>query len=104
VAVSGPLRKTFTYHVPTDMRQLLPGQRVLVEFGRSRTVGFYLGEPVSAEILRTKPILSVLDPDSFFSRELFDLCLWVADYYFANPADCLLCALPTALKSRRPLV
>ena len=101
VAVSGPFRKIFTYHVPDSLGPLQLGQRLLVEFGRARTVGFYLGEPTSAPEVNTKPIISVLDPAGFYPRELFDLCLWISDYYFANPADCLLCALPPPLKARR---
>ena len=103
VAVSGPLRRTFTYQATEALGALYPGQRLLVEFGRARTVGFYLGETSSEPAVKTKPILEVLDPETFFPRELFDLCMWMSDYYFANPADCLLSALPPSLKTRRPL-
>jgi len=89
--------------VPDDLGPLQPGQRLLVELGRARTVGFYLGEPASAPAVKTKPIINVLDPASFYPRELFDLCLWISEYYFANPADCLLCALPPSLKALRPV-
>jgi len=102
IAVSGPLRRFFTYHLPQDIDRLEPGQRVLVEFGHRRTLGFYLGEPESAPPVRTKPILKTLDPITHFPRELFNLCLWIADYYFANPADCLACALPAVLKTKKP--
>jgi len=101
VAVGGPARRTFTYHLPVDLGGLAPGQRVLVEFGRSRTVGFYLGPARRAPGVKTKPILAALDASTFFSPELFELCRWMADYYFANPADCLTSALPPALKRRR---
>ncbi|MEW5797152.1 MAG: primosomal protein N' [Candidatus Zixiibacteriota bacterium] len=103
VAVSGPLRRTFTYHLPDGIGTLEPGQRVLVEFGRRRQVGFYLGDTEPAPALATKPVLRLLDPVSLIPRELCELCLWMADYYFANPADCLACALPPSLKSNRPL-
>jgi primosomal protein N' (replication factor Y) len=42
-----------------------------------------------------------LDGQSYFSSDLFRLCLWIADYYFANPADCLIAALPGMFKSAR---
>ena len=103
VSVAGPLRRTFTYRLPDEMGTLDPGQRLLVEFGRRRTVGFFLRETSTAPNVPTKPIIRVLDPTSHFAPELFDLCLWMADYYFANPADCLVCALPPSLKSNRPL-
>ena len=101
VALSGPLRRTFTYHLPDDIASLSPGQRVLVEFGRSRSLGFYLGAVPAPEVT-TKPVLRPLDDTTLFPRDLFDLCCWMADYYFANPADCFASALPPALKSRKP--
>ena len=101
VAVSGPLRRAFTYHLPESIGHIACGQRVLVEFGHSRTVGFYIGSPGSLPAVRTKPILRLLDSNSYFPRDLFELCLWMADYYFANPADCLAAALPRVLKTRR---
>jgi len=101
VAVTGPFRRTFTYHLTEGMDTPQPGQRVLVEFGRSRTVGFYLNEPTSVPSMATKPIVKTLDDTSYFPADLFSLCLWMADYYFANPADCLASALPPLLKTRR---
>ncbi|MCP4684095.1 MAG: primosomal protein N' [bacterium] len=101
VAVTGPFRRTFTYHLPEDLDVPALGQRVLVEFGRSRTVGFYLGEPSAQPGMTTKPIVKALDDTSFFPTDLYRLCLWMADYYFANPADCLASALPPLLKTRR---
>ena len=101
VAVTGPFHRTFTYHLTPDTPPLAPGQRVLVEFGRSRTVGFFVGTPVSPPGVATKPVLKVLDDVSYFPEDLFALCLWMADYYFANPADCLTSALPPILKTRR---
>ncbi|MBU0984415.1 MAG: primosomal protein N' [candidate division Zixibacteria bacterium] len=103
VAVQGPFRRTFAYHLPPDIASLQPGQRVLVGFGRTRTVGFYLGPQETDPGVDTKPIVRALDPTSFFSDDLFRLCLWLADYYFANPADCLATALPSILKTRRPV-
>ena len=101
VAVTGPFRRTFTYHLSEGLDQPQPGQRVLVEFGRSRTVGFYLGPSASPPGVTTKPILKTLDDVTYFPADLFSLCLWMADYYFANPADCLVSALPPILKTRR---
>ncbi len=83
------------------MASLSPGQRVLVEFGRSRTVGFYLATARPDPRIVTKPVIQALDTISFFPPDLFQLCCWIADYYFANPADCLAAALPPMLKTRR---
>lgn len=101
VAVTGPFRHTFTYHLDDGVPEPQRGQRVLVEFGRSRTVGFYLGVAGAPPKVDTKPILRLLDESSFFPGDLFSLCLWMADYYYANPAECLAPALPPVLKTRR---
>ncbi|MDD3731373.1 MAG: primosomal protein N' [candidate division Zixibacteria bacterium] len=99
VAVSGPLIKTFTYELPDNSPGLALGQRVLVPFGRSKKVGFYLGEARTSEGMQIKKIIKVLDEVSYFPEELFRLCRWLADYYFANPADCLSAALPPVMKT-----
>ncbi|MEW6412461.1 MAG: primosomal protein N' [Candidatus Zixiibacteriota bacterium] len=101
VAVSGPLKKSFLYRVPDNFAGLSGGQRLLVPFGRSRKLGFFLQytEPVGG--IDTKDIIRTLDSESYFSGELFDFCLWMADYYFANPADCLSAALPSVYKKAR---
>ncbi len=101
MAVTGPFQKAFTYHLPDQQVEIAPGTRVLVEFGRSRAVGFYLGELRVKPDFKTKPILRILDTSSYFPPDLFDLCLWMADYYYSNPADCLAAALPSVLRTRR---
>ncbi len=98
VAVSGPPRRTFTYSLPSAVGKLLPGHRVLVPFGRSRKIGFFLKETVPPADIHIKDIIRATDIESRFSDELFRFCLWMADYYFANPADCLTAALPPAFK------
>lgn len=101
VAVSGPFRRTFTYRAAPDC-PLVPGQRVLVPFGRKKTVGFYLGEGAPPpEAVTIKTLTALIDDEPLLPAELVKLLLWMADYYFANPADCLASALPAQLRSAR---
>ncbi|MDX9856597.1 MAG: primosomal protein N' [candidate division Zixibacteria bacterium] len=102
IAVSGPLRRTFTYAAPESLEPLAPGQRVLVPFGRSTAVGYYLepADPVDFEVRR---IRAVVDHETLIPPELVRLCQWMADYYFANPADCLALTLPPQLRTKRPV-
>lgn len=100
VAVNGPLKRTFTYKKPPGIGALSPGQRLLVPFGRVKKVGFYLGSATPPKHVTIKSIDRLLDQKSYFPAELFKLCLWIADYYFANPADCLTAALPPLFKKR----
>lgn len=99
VALSGPRKRAFTYHLPDASVILRPGQRLLVPFGKRSRIGYFLEETDKPARFATRPITGSLDNGSLFSPELFSLCLWVADYYFANPADCLAAALPSSLKS-----
>ena len=101
IAVAGPLCRTFTYRIPIDIDSLTLGQRVLVPFGRTRQIGFHLGSGRSQPGLRLKEIIRPLDSISYFNNELFRFCTWVADYYLANPADCLAAALPGVFKGAR---
>lgn len=98
ITLNGPLKKTFTYKLPEDFENLEPGQRVLVPFGARTKIGFYLepSEPIKGVTI--KNIIRAVDNQSLFSAELFKFCLWLSDYYFANPADCLLASLPAVYK------
>ena len=101
IAISGPLKQNFTYRLPDGLDELQLGQRVVVPFGRTRKLGFYLGPQAAAGDFEIKPIDKVLDSISYFNPELLSFCTWLADYYFANPADTLAAALPAPLRSRR---
>ncbi len=98
IAVSGPVRRTFTYRMPPAIRELIPGQRVLVPFGKIRKVGYYVGPAERPDQVSAKDVIKQIDESSLFPPELFRLCQWMAEYYFGNVADCLMAALPPALK------
>ncbi len=99
VAVAGPLRRSFVYRVPPAITSLHPGQRVVVPFGSTRKMGFYLGPSHPRPGVQIKELIELIDEESYFPGELFEFCRWLATYYFANPADCLGAALPPLLKS-----
>jgi len=101
IAIAGPLKKTFTYSLPQSLDALTPGQRVLAPFGRERKIGYFLGNARPAPGMNIKAIIKPLEEHSFFPSELFRLCRWMADYYFANPADVLASALPPRLKKKQ---
>lgn len=102
VAVSGPARKVFTYHTDSDtLAALSPGAIVSVPFGRKRVRGFFLGETghTGAPHFQTKALGSILEAAPPYSKNKFEFYLWLAEYYFANPADVLsLAAAPGSAK------
>lgn len=100
VAISGAFCRTFTYLAPDELGPLTPGQRVLAPFGRRSQVGFYLGPAEPPSGVRIKAINKVFDAVSLIPADLFKLSEWIAQYYVANPADCLALALPAPVRSR----
>ncbi len=101
VAVAGPPRKTFIYRVPPSIEHLQPGQRSIVPLGTTKKIGFYLGPAQRETRIQIKDVIRVVDEHTLFPPELFEFCRWMADYYFANPADCLAAALPPMVKAAK---
>lgn len=111
VAVPVPLRQTFTYTVPHDLRDdARVGCRVLVPFGRRVLTGVIVAEGAEADIygedgkrLRLKAIKDVLDGEPALPSDLVKLTGWIADYYRCGWGEVTRAALPTGtdLSSRQ---
>lgn len=106
VAIDTPLRRVFDYRVPQDLHPVLPGQRVLVPFGRRRVVGIVTEcrdhSAVSPDKLRS--VSALIDRESAFGTELFGLLIWAADYYRHPIGEVMMTALPAALRASTPLL
>jgi primosomal protein N' (replication factor Y) (superfamily II helicase) len=104
VALPLPLRQTFTYLVPEEMRAAaLPGARVLVPFGRRDHIG-WIASVAAAEVEAEqgdagslRALHAVLDAEPTAPAELLSLSRWVADYYLASLGQVLRTALPSVL-------
>ena len=102
VAVPLPIRKTFVYEVPREMRSAaLPGKGVLVPFGQRFLSGFLLGPakeiPPGKKIL---PIRQVLDDEASISKEFLTFMEWVANYYIQPIGEVIKAAFPTGTRLR----
>ncbi|MGO9764802.1 MAG: primosomal protein N' [Myxococcaceae bacterium] len=98
VAVGRPVAGPFTYLVPEGTPgPLLPGQRLLVPFGRGRALGFYLGpaEPPPEAVL--KPIAQVLEAEPALPPDVFRLIAFAAAHYRYPLGEALRGALPPGL-------
>ncbi len=112
VALTVPLRTTFTYAVPAALEDVVaPGCRVAVPFRNRAMVGVVLAlsdappEFAKGEAGRVKEIAHVLDPVPALTESLLDLGRWVGSYYLAPPGDVFRAMLPplTELKAERVL-
>lgn len=114
VAVGRPVRGEFTYTVPEALEgQLRVGQRVLVPFGKSPTLAFYLGdaESPSAELeKKLKPIVRVLEEEPALTEDVLSLLRFAAEHYRYPLGEAIRSALPPGLslaqdeKPARPTV
>ena len=107
VALPVPLRTTFTYAVPEELRsQMQIGCRVLVPFRKISMVG------VITQLVDTAPantkvreIIKVMDLLPALTPKLIDLGNWIAGYYLAPIGEVFRGMLPpvTELTSRREI-
>ena len=96
-----PLRRLFTYRVPSDiLEEIAPGKRVVVQFGARR---FY--SAIVKEVHTTKPegyevkeIISVLDDKPAVNAIQLKFWDWIASYYMCSLGEVMKAALPAGLK------
>ena len=108
VALPVPLRTTFTYAVPEQLRGTLQlGSRVLVPFRKKSLVGVVVelveAAPADAKIREVARVLGLVPA---LTPKLLELANWIAGYYLAPIGEVFRAMLPplTELKSRRQVV
>lgn len=109
IALSAPVYGLFDYLPPphVEAATLLPGQRLLVPFGRTERCGVLveLSDQASVARHRLRAAHRLLDEAPLISREHLGFLRWVADYYHHPAGEVLLSALPVRLrKGKAPLV
>jgi primosomal protein N' (replication factor Y) len=101
VAVTLPLRGTFTYRDPRPAAPPAPvGTQVVVPFGARTVTGFVVGHAASAPAgTEVRDIEEVVRGEPAFDEAMVSFCRWVADYYYAPLGEVLRAALPQGEKS-----
>jgi len=96
--------RPYTYLVPPALADLVPGEAVLVGFGRRQALGIVLAE--AAELpTAAKPIVDRVRADGPLLPPLtLRLASWIAEHYLAPPALVLRAMLPPGLLERLDLV
>lgn len=98
VAVPVPLRRCFDYIAPPD---ILPGCRVYIPFGNRKLVGIAVDyQPATVAIRQLKSVISVIDSLPVFSKSMFELVFWAAQYYHHPIGEAFATALPVALRNQ----
>jgi primosomal protein N' (replication factor Y) len=108
VALPVPLRTTFTYAVPEELRaQVQIGRRVLVPFRKKSLVGVVTDLGGSApDGAKIRDISKVLDLVPALTPKLIELGRWIAGYYLAPVGEVFRGMLPpvTEFASRREVI
>lgn len=104
VALPVPLPTLFDY-LPPASGEAVAGSRVLVPFGRGKTVGVVVEAEVPASVgsTRLKRVLRVLDDAPLLDAELMQTLAWAADYWLGAPGEAYANALPLLLREDKPL-
>jgi len=105
VDAAGGRADTYTYRVPAGLSDLVPGEAVLVDFGRRQALGIVLGETDRAPAATPRPIVDRVRADGPLLAPLgLELARWVAAHYLAPPALVVRAMLPPGLLERLELV
>ena len=97
--------RTYTYRVPDRLADLVPGEAVLVEFGRRQALGVILAETAMAPAAEPKAIVDRVRADGpLLPPPSLRLARSIADHYLAPPALVVRAMLPPGLLERLELV
>ena len=95
----------FTYRVPARLEPLLPGEAILVEFGRRQALGIVLGDSTDGDGFVAKPVVDRVRADGpLLPPTSIALAQVIAATYLAPPALVLRAMLPPGLLERLELV
>jgi primosomal protein N' (replication factor Y) len=104
LALPLPLRQTFTYRLPENIRENVKiGSRLLVPFGKRNLTGYTvelheeLDEALEIEESQIKNAIELLDEEPLLTDEILRLTNWTADYYAASWGEVLKASLPAGV-------
>src|SRR3954452_4675379 len=102
IDAAGPrVGQTFTYAVPAELGEVVPGEAVLVDYGRRRALGVVMGTTLEQPEREIKPILARVRSDGPLLPPLqVELCRHIATHYLAPPALVLRAMLAPGMLER----
>jgi primosomal protein N' (replication factor Y) len=100
VAVTVPVRDTFSYLVPEQLSPgIRVGCRVLVPFKKRKVTGYVLERIEENDDIELKAVLDVLDSEPLFPQKMVPFFEWLADYYFHPIGQVIQTSLPGGLNA-----
>ena len=93
---------TYTYHLAADVHpeKILPGMRVLVQFGKRKIhTGLIVKKHNTPPLVyETKEILDIVDEHPVVLEWQIGFWQWISEYYMCNPGEVFNAALPAGFK------
>src|SRR5436190_3655887 len=103
-----PLRRSFTYRIPEEMRgQIKLGARLKLPFGRRDLTGYAVGLHVKipadldVDESKIKDGTAVADDEPLITPEILKLTQWTADYYSSFWGEMLKASLPAGINTEK---
>lgn len=99
VALPLPVRHSFSYLVPEELRQKIEiGQRVRVPFGPRHLVGFVVQKKLVEPTIALKEVERLVDLRPLVSQSLVDLSHEIAVHWICGPGETLAAFVPIGVK------
>ena len=96
-----PIDRPFTYGVPDSLRhRACAGMRAVVPFQKRIETGTIVGLRANCELDAVRNLIDLPDEGPLYSKELLDLCQWMADYYCCSWGEALQSAVPAGIAVR----
>lgn len=103
IAIPAPLFTLFDYLAPphVDGKHLQPGIRIRVPFAKGEKLGILIEIKNQSQVAngKLKTATEIIDAQPVLSKEIFDLCVWLSDYYHHPLGECFFSALPSAMRN-----
>lgn len=107
IALPTPLRKLFHYLPPPgcNLKNLQPGIRVRVPFQKRELIGILMATCSKPDVPwdKLKPAIEFIDQESVFNEDIWQLCLWAAEYYQYSIGEVFMGALPLLLRQGKTI-
>jgi primosomal protein N' (replication factor Y) len=108
VVLPVPLRRSFTYRIPENLRgRIKAGARLKLPFGRRNMTGYAVELhdeiPSGSDIdeSKLKDVIELLDDEPLITPEILRLTQWTADYYASFWGEMLKASLPAGINTEK---
>ena len=92
VALELPVRTTYQYAIPDDLRATIrKGSLVVIPVRSRQAAGCVVSLSTDKKAKSIKQILAQITPDFAVDEDLIELGKWLADYYYCGIGEALSC-------------